>query len=193
MRQDGYAVDEAIRLILREMRATPCAGTGKTPFNVFFGREMKGRYMLLDANKEISSSKTDVRQKYNEKNVKCHAGLRNFPVGSPVFIRNGFHSNFTRSGRIVRPAGHGSWVIRFENNRESVVNQRFIRVNPGSNNLNETHESYDLIKAYEGAAPREVRNLRQERRRAPQRHRDNVHQHRHNYNLRPRRQVNYRV
>ena len=128
MRLDGHSCDEALTIILRKIRSSPADGTGKTPFSLMFGREMKGRYMLLDPTRRVTCPRLNVVKKYRQADQRNKAKLVEFAAGDRIMMRNGKTSKFFRYGNVLFSVGHGAWKVRFENGTTRVVNQRFLRL-----------------------------------------------------------------
>ena len=111
MRLEGYLCDEALAIILREVRGSSAKGTGKTPSSLMFQRERKGRYMLLSTKKSVTCAKLNIAKKYQQSDQRGKAKLVEFAAGSRVIMRNGKNSKFFRYGNVIHLAGYGAWKV----------------------------------------------------------------------------------
>ena len=164
-----YAVlrgfDKAMQIVLTDIRSTPASGTGKTPFYMLFGRDMNTRYHLIDNNnKQITASPRCYNERYAQLDRRRNAQVIHFEPTSRVLVRCGRNIR-PKYGRIIKKAGHGSWVVDLDDGYERVVNQRFIKLWKGDV---PTPNDTDIMEVPQSAGPS------------------------HQYNLRPRYPINYR-
>ena len=78
LRADGLSCDDAIPWILRDIRGTPCSSTGKSPFFLLFGREMRGQYAKRNADKPVTGAQTNTAARYAQRSTLNKARELNF-------------------------------------------------------------------------------------------------------------------
>ena len=188
---EGMNMDDAIRVVLTEIRSSPNSGTGFTPFFLLFGREMTAKYVHINREKTVTGAKVEYNKRYQRINVRQHSKVLDFEVGTKVVVRNGRRALFQRVGFIVRPAGRGAWVVKFITGYERVVNQRYIRRWSSSPPVSsDACEGYDVEKDVPCVAGHGYNDMVEPDTVEPTRGNPNGLAG-HGYNLRPRQPVSY--
>ena len=84
--QDGFTLQHQLQNFLITYRSTPHATTGQSPASLFLGRPLRTRFDLLRpmVGERVRGEQT--RQKHHH---DAHGRYREFPVGTPVMVREG--------------------------------------------------------------------------------------------------------
>ena len=122
--RDSYSttLQCAIDRVLFDIRATPAASTGVTPFSrLFGGRTMRTELSCLSHSPRKAAARDNLTI-FRNLNVRRRAIIVNFQVGDKVLARRGKGVKFTLPGTIRKSMGKGAWLVSTESG-ERVYNQ----------------------------------------------------------------------
>jgi len=115
----SVSFEAAIDKVTFDIRSTPNAMTGETPFYRFFSRPMRTKLSLLSECTASSSSRNASKEYAN----KYTGRVVSYKVNDRIFYRKGYGTLFNGKGKIIGVAGKNSYKILTENNLTRVYNQ----------------------------------------------------------------------
>ena len=136
--------DVALDRVLYDIRSSPNAVTGETPFQRFFGRPMRTKFAALCENpNRVEAAPRDIRQEYIHLRKKKRE--KEYAVGDKVFFRKRSGSGFNNLGVIKKVCRNSSYVVTTDKGYHRVYNQA---------NLKRSHQDFDdrWHLAYDAAA-----------------------------------------
>ena len=102
-----------------------------------FGREMNGFWQWRGQ----PLQKQLIYSDYTRYNQRKHAREVSFTAGQTVLYRRGPSEPFQHRAIIIQQAGKGAWLLRLQNNKTQVLNQRYIRRAPTATHRMDSHYS----------------------------------------------------
>ena len=112
MYERGIEFECAMDKTLYDVRSTPNAVTGVTPFQRFFNRPMQTKLVVLtDSPKATVAPSRDVSKEYG----RFRGRIKAYQVGDLVFFRKGNGRKFEHPGVVTRACGNNSYEIQTDN------------------------------------------------------------------------------
>ncbi len=114
----------ALDKVLFDIRKTPNAMTGSTPFKLFFGRAMCTKLLALSDNGSVSQPLVppcNVEKEYT--NSRCTACFVGYKVGDLVYYRLGAKNPFCNTGQIIEKINEKAYLILTDQGYKRKYNQ----------------------------------------------------------------------
>ena len=147
------SLQAAIDKVLFDIRSTPNAITGDTPFFRLFSRNMRTKLSLLTKSDVFSASR-DASKEYRNKYL---GRIVQYYPNDFIFYRKGAGQLFSGRGKIIRSAGKNAYEILTENNLTRVYNQCDLkrRYETSSDHVDYhlAHDLYDHVVSKPSFAP----------------------------------------
>ena len=103
----------AVEKVMFDIRNSPTAVHGETPFSRLFKRQVRSEFSPLSlTDTAITASSRNYHELYNRINRRRNASTLTFQVGERVLLRRGRTSKFTTPATIVKRCGRGSWLVQ---------------------------------------------------------------------------------
>ena len=109
--QDGFILQHQLQNFLIKYRSTPHATMGQSPASLFLGRPLRTRVDLLRPVVEERVRGEQARQKHHH---DAHGRYREFPVGTPVMMREGRHKCHWLPGTVRERHRPISYLVEME-------------------------------------------------------------------------------
>ena len=172
----------AMQKVLFDIRNSPTAVHGETPFSRLFKRQVRSEFSPLSlADTAITASARNYRELYSKVNRRRKASILNFEEGEKVLLRQGRSSKFTLPATIVRKKGKGSWLVQTPYGLRTYNQYHFVRdfdPAPDSQLMELQDDAYDSVQfSGQEASPTAVKET------------ESTHRDKPRYNLRPRSEI----
>ena len=109
--QDGFILQHQLQNFLINYRSTPHATMGQSPASLFLGRPLRTQVDLLRPVVGECVRGEQARQKHHH---DAHGRYREFPVGTPVMMREGRHKCHWLPGTVRERHGPISYLVEME-------------------------------------------------------------------------------
>ena len=109
--QDGFTLQHQLQNFLITYRSTPHATTGQSPASLFLGRPLRTRFDLLRPMVGERVRGEQARQKHHH---DAHGRYREFPVGTPVMVREGRDKSHWLPGTVRERRGPVSYLVEMD-------------------------------------------------------------------------------
>ena len=139
MYERGVEFEAALDKALYDVRSTPNAITGTTPFQRFFNRPMQTKLMALtETPKEPVAPTRNVSKEYQ----KFQGRTKSYHPGDLVFFRKGNGKKFENPGVIVRACGNNTFEVQ-ANGYSRIYNQVHLKKRFSDVRDDAWHDAYD--------------------------------------------------
>ena len=145
----------ALDKVLFDVRKTPNAMTGQTPFSLFFGRDMRNELSALASDSLLPSPEVQPRTAENEY-VRNKRRFIEYHPGQLIFYRLGNHQTFSHTGSIVKKINDKSYLVLTDRGYTRVFNQSNLKTRYSNldDKYNDSAIDYDLA-SYDYATPKQ--------------------------------------
>ena len=121
--ESQVTLETAVDMVMFDIRSTPHAVTGVTPFSRFFGRPMRTKLTILKVDPaHVTCAGRDMEKEYREIRGRCVKYSKN----DLVFFRKG-KGAFKHEGKVVAELGNHAFLIETERGYRRVYNQRELK------------------------------------------------------------------
>ena len=141
----GHEWNAALDKVLFDVRSTINAITGKTPFQMFFGRPMRTKLAALtEVPRELCYPSRDIVKEYRN---KLRGRNIEFACGDAIYFRKEDGTFFRYPGTIMKVCGNHSYEVEDFNGQRRIYNQSHLKRRFG-----EAGDDEDWQDAYDAAA-----------------------------------------
>ena len=103
----------ALDKVMFDIRNSPTASHGETPFCRLFKRQIRSEFSPLSLSESrITGSVRDYEKVYSEVNRRRKSSLVIFREGEKVLLRRGRYQKFTIPGTVIKKKGRGAWLVK---------------------------------------------------------------------------------
>ena len=144
MHERGVEFECAMDKALYDIRSTPNAMTGTTPFQRFFNRPMQTKLTALtDSPKATVAPSRNVSKEYE----RLRGRIRTYQAGDLVFYRKGNGKKFEHPGVVTRACGNNTYEVRSDSGYTRIYNQVHLK-----KRFSEVRDDTGWQDAYDAAA-----------------------------------------